>query len=187
MSSKSISPSELAKRYADALLQEAVEHDAVDAVAGEMEELAQLIEKNRDFRLLLSAAVITKSERRETLAALAKKAGLSDILCRFLGVLTENERTGLLALVCSQFHRLREAYEGYVDADVVCAVKPDDDVVGRLTRTLATVCGKKIRLNVTVDDSLIGGMTVRVGSAYIDGSVKSKLQKLNQVMKGVGL
>jgi len=187
MSSKSISPSELAKRYAEALLQEAVDHDAVDAIAGEVEALETLIAQNRDFSFLLSAAVVTRSERKETLDALAQKAGLSDICRRFLGVLTENDRTGLLLLICRQFKRLREAYDGYIDADVVCAVRPDDGVVDRLTRTLATVCGKKIHLNVTVDDSLIGGMTVRVGSAYIDGSVKSKLQKLNQVMKGVGL
>lgn len=187
MSSKSISPSELAKRYAVALLQEAIEKKEVAGTVDEMTEFKKLIDENQEFYLLLTSPVISKEDRLETMQLLVEKAGVSDIMRRFFGVLSENDRLNLFPQICEQFSKAYDAFDGYIDVSVSCAMEPQKDVLEKLTETLKKVYDKKIRLNVSVDASLLGGLTVRVGSVLVDGSLKSKLQKLNQVMKGIGL
>lgn len=70
--------------------------------------------------------------------------------------------------------------------DVVSAVALTDDQQTRLRDTLAAKSGKKVKLNTRVDDTLIGGMIVKMGSQMIDSSVRSKLASLQNVMKEVG-
>ena len=75
---------------------------------------------------------------------------------------------------------------GEVTADVVSAVPLSDDQKQRLTATLAEKSGKTVKLNTRVDESLIGGMIVKLGSQMIDSSIKSKLASLQNAMKEVG-
>jgi F-type H+-transporting ATPase subunit delta len=55
-----------------------------------------------------------------------------------------------------------------------------------LEETLRGILGGKVEVDVTVDPSLIGGLIVKVGSQMIDNSLRSKLQRLQLAMKGVG-
>ena len=83
--------------------------------------------------------------------------------------------------------RLYEEYKGILPVFVVSAQTLNDASRRRLTEVLQKIFNKDIRLNVAVNPSLIGGLTVQVGSFMADASVKTKLQKLNLVMKGVGI
>ena len=71
-------------------------------------------------------------------------------------------------------------------ADVVSAQVLSDDQKSRLADTLSAKSGKKVKLNARVDESLIGGMIVKLGSQMIDSSIKSKLASLQNAMKEVG-
>ena len=55
-----------------------------------------------------------------------------------------------------------------------------------LAAALKAKVGKTVKLNTTVDESLIGGLVVKVGSRMIDTSVAAKLANLQQAMKEVG-
>ena len=83
--------------------------------------------------------------------------------------------------------RLYEEYKGILPVFVVSAQTLNDASRRRLTEVLQKIFNKDIRLNIAVNPSLIGGLTVQVGSFMADASVKTKLQKLNLVMKGVGI
>lgn len=118
---------------------------------------------------------------------MADKLGLSTLAHNFLGVLAQNGRLSLLDEIESAFDRLYDDDKGILNVRVTTAVPMDDAQTRRLTDVLASVYDKQIRLNPTVDENLIGGLTVQVGTVMADLSVKTQLQKINLAMKGVGV
>ena len=71
-------------------------------------------------------------------------------------------------------------------ADVTSAVELSETQLSDITEALKKVLGQKVSLNLSVDPALIGGLIVRVGSRMVDNSIRSKLQRLQLAMKGVG-
>jgi F-type H+-transporting ATPase subunit delta len=76
--------------------------------------------------------------------------------------------------------------KGEVTADVISASALTKTQSDKLAKTLKAKLGKTVTINVTVDESLIGGLVVKVGSKMIDTSIRSKLNSLQNVMKEVG-
>ncbi len=184
---KKINKTELAKKYASALFDEAVAHDQADAVAEEMRGLVRLMSDCPEFKRLFSSQLIGMRDRRKGIDLVAEKIDLSDLIHRFFCVLIENGRLSLFSEIEPVFMRLFEEYKGILPVFVVSAQTLNETSRQRLIDVLKKIFNKDIRLNVAVNPSLIGGFTVRVGSFMADASVKTKLQKLNLVMKGVGI
>lgn len=76
--------------------------------------------------------------------------------------------------------------KGEVSAEVTSAKKLTKAQTDKLAKTLKASVGKDVKVNVSVDESLIGGLIVKVGSKMIDSSIKSKLSNLQNAMKEVG-
>lgn len=186
MSSKSITPAQLVARYVSALLAQAHEAGVVDKVGEELAVLSDLANDSAEFKALLSSAVISRSDREDALKLVCDRLEISDLTRRFLGVLNENGRLSLLGEINTKYTRRRAVEDGYMFVSVSCAEPLSEKASKRLIDVLADIYKKKICLEVTLDESLIAGLCVRVGSELVDGSLKTKLQKLNQVMKGVG-
>lgn len=184
---KKINKSELAKKYASALFDEAVAQEQVDTVAREIQELDQLLLASPEFKRLMTSQLITAQDRKRGVELVCDKAGMSDLMRRFLGVLTENGRLSLFSKIEPFFKRLYEEYKGILSVSVVSAQVLNEATQQRLTAVLQQIFNKEIRLDMTVNPSLIGGLTVQVGSFMADACVRTKLQKLNLVMKGVGI
>ena len=184
---KKINRAELAGKYAQALLQEAIEHNQADTVAQEVQTLGQLMADSSEFNRLMASRLVGARDRKNGMALVAEKIGLSELMQHFLGVLTENGRTFVFKEIEAAFIRLYEDYKGILPVSVVAAQSLNDRTLQHLTDVLEGIFNKKIKLNVKVNPALIGGLTVQVGSLMADASVKTKLQKLNLIMKGVGI
>lgn len=184
---KKLDKARLAEKYAVALFDGARDRNAVDAVADEMRELERLTSQSAELGALVSSGAVSAKTRADAFELIADKMEFSAVTRGFLGVLIENGRIFLLPLIFSAFTRIYEKHKGILSVHVVSARTLSDPSRERLTNVLRGVFDREIRLNLTVDPDLIGGMTVRVGSFMADASVKTKLRKLNLVMKGVGV
>lgn len=184
---KRTSKAELAKRYAQALFQDAAGQDAADTVAEEFRGLCRLMDECPEFRTLMTSRFVCVKDRLDVAFAVADKLGLSVLMRNFLGVIIENGRQAVFPEMETAYRRLYEEYKGILAVSVVSARELDENMSGRLSGILNNIFEKDIRLDVRVDPALIGGLTVQVGSVMVDASIKSKLQKLNLVMKGVGV
>lgn len=101
----------------------------------------------------------------------------------FLRLLVHNNRLALLPYISRLFEEMRAEDEGYVDVDVSVAYEFTDETWRRFVQGLENLLGKKTRINVSVDKSLIGGVLVRAGDKVIDGSVKGRLQHMHKTLK----
>ena len=176
----------LAARYAAALFDLADEAKQLDSVAGDLRAIRGLIAESADLRRLVRSPVLTRAEQAKAMAAVLSKAGTSDLVGKFVGLVAENRRLFALNDMIEAFLADLARRRGEVTASVTSAVPLSDGQVAALTDALRKAVGGKVAIETHTDASLIGGLIVKVGSRMVDSSIKSKLQRLTLVMKGVG-
>ena len=186
MASESTAVSGIAERYAAALYDLADEQKSLDETAEDLRGLAALIEESEDFRRMIRSPVIGKEEQAHAAGAIVEKAGATELVRHFVGVIAANRRLFALSAIIQSFLELLATRRGFVRAEVTTAQELSDDRRQALADALKASMGNEVSLEVQVDPAIIGGMVVRVGSRMIDSSLKTKLERLQLAMKGVG-
>jgi len=176
----------LALRYAGALLELAEEKHALDAVSADLVALGQMIAGSGDLQKLITSPLIDRADQARAIDAVAKAASFGDLTQRFLGLVAANRRLFALPAIIKAFQKMLADKRGEVAAEVTAAHALTDAQKAAVSDAIKRVVGGKVSIDMKVDPSLLGGLIVRVGSRMIDGSVKTKLQKLQLAMKGVG-
>lgn len=176
----------LAARYALALYELADEGKVLDDVAADLTALRQLLTESADFTRLIRSPVLTRDEQGKGILAVAGKAGAHALTSKFLGVLAANRRLFALPRMIDAFLAELARRRGEVAAEVTSAVPLSEAEVEAVNEALRKVVGQKVSVALAVDPSLIGGLIVRVGSRMIDSSLRTKLQRLQLAMKGIG-
>ena len=176
----------IAGRYAQAVFEIAKESGSLDALADQTGALEAALHESADLRDLIASPIYSREQQARAIGALAEKMQLSPVLANTLQLMAQNRRLFVLPQLTQRLAALIAVERGEVTADVTSAIALSDEQVERLKATLAEKTGKKIKLNTRVDESLIGGMIVKLGSQMIDSSIRSKLASLQNVMKEVG-
>jgi F-type H+-transporting ATPase subunit delta len=180
----SVAAAGLPGRYAAALFDLAEAGKALDATAADLAKLKSALAESPDLRLLSTTPAISREASGKALAALAAAMDLSDLTRRFLGVLAENGRLALLGDVIRQFTAMLAAHKGSTTAQVTAAHKLTAAQTKALEAKLKARTGRSIVVDVTVDPAILGGLVVRIGSEQIDTSIRTRLTRLGQQMKG---
>jgi F-type H+-transporting ATPase subunit delta len=178
--------SDLAGRYAAALLDLADERKALDQVADDLKTLRSLIVESADLRRLLDSPVFTREEQSRAVTAVMEKAGIGELTRRFVLVVANNHRLFALAAMIEGYLSELARRRGEITAEVTAARKLSDGQQAALLEALRKTVGDKVQLDLKTDPALIGGLIVKVGSRMVDSSLRSKLQRLQLAMKGVG-
>ncbi|AMW34612.1 F0F1 ATP synthase subunit delta [Haematospirillum jordaniae] len=186
MSSEIAGTKGLADRYALALYELAKERGVLDQVAGDLRQFQSMLDESADLRRLIASPVVTRKEHRKGIVALAEKVGLSELSRHFLGLLSTNRRLPALSGIIAAYLARLSAARGEVTAEVVSARKLSDSQSQALSAALRQAVGKDVAVRSTIDPSILGGLIVRIGSRMVDNSVRTKLQRLQLAMKGVG-
>lgn len=101
-------------------------------------------------------------------------------------MMAQNRRLFVLPQLVEALKEMLAAERGEVTADVVSAKALTKAQSDKLAKSLSAQFGKDVNINATVDESLIGGLVVKVGSKMIDTSIAAKLASLQNAMKEVG-
>lgn len=186
IASENISLTGLAGRYAVALFEIAEEEKSLDRVADELAGLASLLIDNEDLQQITTSPIISRANQSAAMAALVKAGNFSKTVENFIGVVTNNRRLDQLNNIINEFNRMLSHHRGEVNASVVTAYKLDKKQLDALSKKLKSMVGSDVNVETEVDETLLGGMVVRVGSRMIDSSLKTKLANLEATMKEVG-
>jgi len=168
---------ETAQRYVEALFDLARGQDMLDRAAQDL-AVVEAAFQNPDLSRAAASPRIDPEERVRAFAAVAEKLGVSELTRRFIGVLAQNGRAGLLPLISEQFKERLAEHRGERRVEIVAAQPLEPAQLERLVADLSAALGKKVRPSVRVDESLIGGFIARAGSRQYDASIKSKLDAL---------
>ena len=186
MSAESSIVSGVAGRYATALFELAEEAKALDSVAKDLADLDAMIAESDDLKNLIRSPVIDRDDQAKGMAAIAEKAGLGDLTRKFIATVTQNRRLNQISGITAAFRKLLAAHRGEVTAEVASARPLTDEQLEALKDELKRATRREVDVNARVDESLLGGLVVKLGSRMIDSSLRTKLNSLTQVMKGIG-
>lgn len=175
----------LSGRYALAIFDLAIENNALQAVESDFAGLSGMLADSDDFNTLVSSPVISRDDQLAGVSAVAEKAGFSPLTVKFLGVLAANRRLMSVSGIIRSFDQLLANHRGEVSAEVVSAAKLTAAQMKSLEKNLKSAIGRDVAIDQNVDESLLGGLKVKVGSRMIDSSLKTKLDNLAIAMKGV--
>lgn len=176
----------VAGRYALALYELARESNTIDATSGELERFQGLLDSSEDLRRLVKSPVFSAEEQQTALQAIFNTVGIDGLAAKLILLLGKNRRLAAVSDVIQAYRRLIAQARGEVTADVISAEPLTAAQVDILKTELARAMGRNVILVPRSDESLIGGLIVKIGSRMVDASLKTKLQNLKLTMKGAG-
>jgi len=171
----------VAQTYAESLWDLAVEADVVDEVAGELTDLVGLLDDQPQLRAMLESPAIKADRRRQTIASIFQ-GKVSSLTYRFLQVLNVKSRLDHLSGIQIAFDQRLKAERGEVDVDVYTAQPLSDSQKAAVTAKVSASIGRKAVLSAHLDESMLGGLKLRIGDKLIDGSVATQLNKMKRRM-----
>ena len=171
------------RRYAAALLDVAEEGDFLVQVTSDLQNIREVLSQSRELQLALKSPLIKGDHKSRILEEIFGSSSCDKTMI-FLKLLAHKKRANLLDEVVGEFNILLDEKNGIVNADVKSAVKMNDDQARELVNGLSVRTGKKIRAKMSLDETLIGGFTVKIGDTILDGSVSHQLQLLRKALAG---
>ena len=176
----------IAQRYALALFELSKDAKALAALETDALALTEALATSPDLSAMIASPLLGRADQSRAIAAVAAAMGLSTLTANTLALMASKRRLFVLPQLLSDLRTRIAAEKGEVTADVTSATKLSDAQATKLAAALKAKVGKDITLNATVDESLIGGLIVKLGSVMIDTSVKARLAALQNAMKEVG-
>lgn len=174
----------LAQRYATAVFELAKDGGTLDRVGQDLAGLVGLMNESADLKRLVESPVISRADQGKAILAIAEKAGVDELTRRFLGLLAEHRRLFALPGIARAYGAMLAAHKGEVAAEIVSAVPLGEAELETLKTSIAGFVGQAVTVETRVDPALLGGVVVRVGSRMLDASLRTKLQQLEQTLKG---
>ena len=172
----------VAGRYARALAESVGEKDvkALDTAGRQLDLLVRVLSADQDLTRFFDSPVTRAANKSAALATLSDRAGLDDLMGRFLGVVVEHRRVAALPAIAEEFRALHDEAAGIVPAEATFAVAIGKAETDAFAKALEKMTGRRVRLTVKVDPAIVGGVRTRIGSKVYDGTVRNQLQALYQ-------
>ena len=142
--------------------------------------LVTLFADSKDLREVWEAPSIPGDQKRHLLDAIASRQGISREVRNFIAVLIDHQRISSLRPIVKQFELELSERMGFAEAEITSARVISQEARHELQSQIEKVVGKKIRADYQMDESLLGGAVVRVGSTIYDGSVKGQLERIRE-------
>ena len=172
----------VSKTYGEALFELAAEEGREETFLEEVMAFKSILAQNPDFGRLMNHPKILK-ERKEEVIDQVFKGKISDELTGFLHLLINKDRYGEIEGILEYFIEQVKKLKGIGIAYVVTAIPLGEAKRKEIEdKLLATTSFKKMEMHFDVDGSLLGGMVIRIGDRVVDGSVSSRLQKMQRQM-----
>ena len=176
---KEVHPSSSAVAYATALIELANDRKLTQPIANELSGLRQVLAENPTFRAFLADPSIGEAERTGVLKKVFE-GKLQPLLDHFMKLLAAKGKLGHLDQIADAYDDLLEEQQGKIEVDVTVAQKLTPQQLEDVRQKVSAALNKDAVVHQYVDDSIIGGLVLRVQDKLIDASVKTQIQKLRE-------
>ena len=182
MSSKKSFSSETANRYALALYEIANEKSELESVEKNVKELLDVYKTSDDLQNFIKNPTQSQSIQLEILNKISIQMSLSIIIKNVLSILVTKRRIFFLNTIFSNFLTLASKKRGELKASLVSSKNLTNEELKNLNAELSESMATTITFDYKVDENLIGGLKMQIGSLMVDTSIKNKLKKYEQIM-----
>ena len=174
----------LAHIYADSLLElarNAGGDDMVTELGDELDQIVALADEDPSLREFLASPIIAVDDRAESLRRIFADR-VHDLTLRFLLVLNRKGRLGHLRTISHAYAETVQEAAGRIDVEVITPLPIEDDLLHRIGETVRTMLDLEPVVQHTTRADMIGGIQLRIGDRFVDGSVATRIRSLRQSM-----
>lgn len=172
----------VARRYARALYEEGERQSKTAAVDEDVAVIRTTLEASRDLLSFFRSPIVPAGKKLNVVRELFGKR-VDIVTLRFLELLVENDREEILPDILSAYSRMRDEQKGIVEAHARSAMPMPEKDREKLAQALEDLTGQKVRLHVTEESDLVGGIVIRIGDLVYDASVRHQLERLRERME----
>lgn len=172
---------QLAIKYAQAVYELAAEKNRLDETEQELRLVEKTIKEYSDLATLVYHPRVLASVKKETLKKIFEPE-TADFVMKFLLLLVDKRRETALPAIIREYVKLANEARNIAEAEVTTALPLTQEQHDALAAKLSKVTGKRILLKTQLDQSMIGGVIVKMGDKLIDGSVIRQMQMLKNAL-----
>ena len=173
----------IARRYAKALVQLATEEGGVEKFHAELTAFDTVLADNHELWAILISPAYRIEAKRGMMRELIAKLGLSVTVANFLLLILDKNRLNYLPQIVVSYGIFADELSGVVRPTLTSAMPLDDRQVEEIKGALAKSTGKKVIIKLEVNPTLIGGMVTKIGDKAYDGSLKTQLIKIGDILQ----
>lgn len=174
----------LDRRYALALYEACIEAENVELVLQQLKEIVNEMDSNKDFLKVIKNPQISKMNKKRIFRELFETS-IEHELMNFLLLTIDKERILYLKEKYEQFRQIYLAANNIITAEVKSAIPLSNIERENLKIILEKKYNKIVMIKQKIDESLIGGVIIRIGDEIIDGSIKNKLDEIRDISNEV--
>ena len=172
-----------AKSFGDALFMLAEELNQTEEIKDDLQSLCKIMNSNPEYLKLLETPALSREERLDLVDKAFKS--LNKNLVNLVKILVERRLLYLLNKINDAYIYAYDISRRIERVDAISAIQLSSAKIEKLQNKLASITGKTIIINNTVDPSILGGMKIRYSGTQIDGSLKTKLENFEQALKDI--
>lgn len=174
----------VARRYASALADVAVERGEQQEVLSELQDWSSMVEGSENLEEVFRNPTIPYDQKHSVLETLISRTRVRETTASFLRVLLKNQRLPQLKEIAERFEYVLDERAGIVSGEVTTARPISDQTRAELIEALSIRTGRKVKLTFHIDESIVAGVIARIGSNVLDGSVQHQLERFVAGLSG---
>jgi F-type H+-transporting ATPase subunit delta len=178
-----LSNARLSRRYARALFDLGQQDGSYLNYGKELNELVNSYMVSPDFRHAMTSPLFTVDVRKKILEAVLNKGGFSSMTRNFLNLLIDKNRIGALESINDCYLRLTDEASNISRAEITTAKPLKKETLTRVIKTFEGITSKSIRAEVKEDPAIIGGIIVKIGDKFWDGSIRAQMEGLRESLR----
>ncbi len=173
----------VARRYAKALVQLGAEEGAVEKFNTELAAINAVLADNPALSSIFRSPAYAIEAKREILKDIIGKLGLTGTVANFLQLILDRSRLDFLPQITDSYSAFADELSGVIRPTLSSGLPLEGKQVDEIKAALEKSTGKKVLLNVEVDPTLIGGVVTKIGGTVYDGSVRTQLDKIEDILQ----
>jgi len=170
-------PNRKAKKYGEALFNAARKMGAVEEVCQSLFLVNQLLKRDASFRAFFNTRRI-ESDQKGTIVGKVLGSNSHPLVSTLFGILSEKREYDLMSAIQRWVASRRQRELNLLMVTAYTAKKLEKDEIGYITKVLESSMAKRVEISTEIDESLIGGIKLRMDNFFLDGSLHGQLEKM---------
>ncbi len=173
---------ETSERYSRALYEVAKEDNETDRIQNDVINFQKLINSSPEIKNFIQNPTQSIATHNSVVDVISKKLNFSKNLKNFFLLLIEKRRIFFVKKILEKFLKLCSKKRGEIHASLISSKELSQKQLDEISKDLSKLMGSTIKFDYKVDEKLLGGLKLQLGSFMIDTSIKNKLKKYEQTM-----
>lgn len=169
---------QVGRRYAEAIYEIAVSSDKVKEIYEALNQMMELYKNDNEFKTFITHPLIELDEKKRVLKEMFKNS--DETIENIIFYILDKKRMENIRNITAEYLKIYYEKNQIIDVEATFAVEPSEAQKTKLIANLEKKTGKKVKLAIKVDKSILGGGIIRIGDTVIDGSIRKELENIKK-------